>query len=70
MKATCSKCDSVWFGQNQHHCSVCHVTIGSIAKWDAHRAGKLVKGRRTCLNPADLGLKLNVHGIWVQEYIK
>lgn len=62
MKATCGGCDNVWYGQNQHHCSVCHVTIGSITKWDAHRQGK------TCLDPAELDLLLNEHNVWVQRY--
>lgn len=54
----CPKCRSKWTGLGRAHCSGCHHTFNSVAAFDKHRKNF------ECLDPLDLKMETNEHGIW------
>lgn len=56
------RCGAIWTGLGRCHCSGCHITVGGITAFDAHRrSGK-------CLKPKTIGLHENDQGVWVGTY--
>jgi hypothetical protein len=57
-----SRCDSTCRkpNGNQAHCTVCGGTFGTVGNFDLHRRNGW------CINPEDIGLYVNVHGVWTR----
>ena len=68
--ATCKPCGKSWTGTRPEHCTLCHQTFGGTRAGDLHRVGSFndPDNPRRCLNPADIGMRLDARGIWVRAY--
>jgi hypothetical protein len=54
----CPKCKSKWTGLGRAHYCSCHQTFNSVSSFDKHRKNF------ACLDPLDLKMEMNEHGIW------
>lgn len=60
----CVKCKERWTGLNRAHCTGCHRTFNSVSAFDRHRVGF------KCLDPMDLGMRVDEKGIWSKPMSK
>jgi len=60
----CVKCREKWTGLSRAHCTGCHRTFNSVGAFDRHRVNF------KCLDPVDLGMKMDEKGIWFKPMPK
>ncbi|MEU4568679.1 hypothetical protein [Micromonospora sp. NPDC023956] len=58
----CAGCSARWTGLTLAHCAGCHLTFSAVSTFDRHRAGTV--NARRCLDPAEVGLSPNAHGVY------